>query len=121
MRRVDARVVRVHLRRGQGLERRRRLHRPELVHGRRDHSHQRGVSIVRQHGHCFIHLHRVCRALVHGHPEPVRGGGDVDGAPLALHGHLHRAVLMLSPFAVSLGVVELEEVPRVDVGAADER
>jgi hypothetical protein len=30
-------------------------------------------------------------------------------------------VLMLSPFAVSLGVVELEEVPRVDVGAADER
>ena len=28
---------------------------------------------------------------------------------------------MLSPFAVSVGVVELEEVPRVDVGAADER
>ena len=30
-------------------------------------------------------------------------------------------MLLLSPFVVSLGVVELEEVPRVDVGAADER
>ena len=118
MRRRRSRVVGVHLHRRQRLERRRRLHRPELVDGRRDHPHQQDVPFVSENpqrrAEPIVAMSRRSQAHV---DEPVRGGGDVDGSPLALHGH--RVAIVFRVIAVV--VLEGHDLPRVLVRAADER
>ena len=118
MRRRRSRVVGVHLHRRQRLERRRRLHRPELVDGRRDHPHQQDVPFVSENpqrrAEPIVATSRRSQAHV---DEPVRGGGDVDGTPLALHGHRVAIVFRV----VAVVVLEGDDLPRVLVRAADER